>query len=52
MRHNQSTLKASTVQAHAQRLLLAELELRDYRPGLPAQKELVARFGKDVCRVR
>ena len=36
MRHNQSTLKASTVQAHAQRLLLAELELRDYRPGLPA----------------
>jgi putative transposase len=38
MRHNQSTLKASTVHAHAQRLLLAELELRDYKPALPASR--------------
>jgi hypothetical protein len=36
MRPSQSTLKASTVHAHAQRLLLAELELHDYKPGLPA----------------
>jgi hypothetical protein len=36
MRHNQSTLRASDVHAHARRLLLAELDLRDYKPGLPA----------------
>jgi hypothetical protein len=36
MRHDQFTLKASTVHAHAQRLLRAELEPRDYKPGLPA----------------
>src|SRR4051812_28588311 len=34
MRHIPYTLKASTV--HARRLLLAELELRDYKPRLPA----------------
>jgi hypothetical protein len=36
MRHNQSTLKASTVHAHARALLLAELDLRDYKPRLSA----------------
>jgi Transposase DDE domain len=36
MRHNQSTLKASTVQAHAKALLLAQLELDNYKPSLPA----------------
>lgn len=35
MRPNQYTLKASTVHARAQRLLLAELEMRDYKPALP-----------------
>src|SRR5271166_5116596 len=35
MRHNQSTLKASTVYAHAQRLLVAELEIADCKPVLP-----------------
>jgi Transposase DDE domain len=36
MRHNQSTLKASTVHAHARALLLAELDLAQYKPQLPA----------------
>jgi putative transposase len=36
MRHNQSTLKASTVHAHARRLLQDELEMADYSPTLPA----------------
>jgi hypothetical protein len=36
MRHSQSTLKASTVHAHAQALLLAELDLSQYQPALPA----------------
>jgi putative transposase len=36
MRQEQFTLKASTVQAHARALLLAELELDDYKPALPA----------------
>jgi len=37
MRHNQSTLKASTVHAHARQLLLTELEMADYSPTLPAR---------------
>jgi len=36
MRHKQFTLKASSVHAHARRLLLDELDLRSYRPALPA----------------
>jgi Transposase DDE domain len=36
MRHKQCTLKASTVQAHARALLLAELDLDNYKPALPA----------------
>jgi putative transposase len=36
MRHKQFTLKASSVHAHARRLLLDELDLRDYKPRLPA----------------
>jgi putative transposase len=36
MRHKQFTLKASSVHAHARRLLLEELDLRNYRPKLPA----------------
>jgi Transposase DDE domain len=36
MRHSQSTLKASTVHAYAQHLLISELELSRYKPALPA----------------
>lgn len=36
MRPNQCTLKASSVHLHARRLLLAELDLQDYKPRLPA----------------
>jgi putative transposase len=36
MRHSQSTLKASTVHAHARALLLAELDLKRYKPALSA----------------
>jgi putative transposase len=36
MRHKQFTLRASDVHAHARRLLLDELDLRDYKPALPA----------------
>lgn len=36
MRHSHSTLKASTVHAHARALLLAELDLSQYQPALPA----------------
>jgi hypothetical protein len=36
MRHKQSTLKASSVHAHARRLL-DELDLRSYKPRLPAE---------------
>jgi hypothetical protein len=35
MRHKQSTLRASDVQAHARRLLLDELDLEAYKPCLP-----------------
>jgi putative transposase len=35
MRHNQSTLKASTVHALAQRLLLQALEMEGYKPAIP-----------------
>jgi putative transposase len=35
MRYNQSTLKASTVHAHAQQLLQQTLELENYQPVLP-----------------
>src|SRR4051812_4776411 len=37
MRHKQSTLKASSVHAHARRLLLDELDLQCYEPRLPAE---------------
>src|SRR4051812_35472466 len=37
MRHKQSTLKASSVHAHARRLLLDELDLQSYEPRLPAE---------------
>ena len=40
MHPNQCTLKASTVHAHAQRLLLAELDLENYKPVLPAARVL------------
>ena len=36
MRHKQSTLRASDVHAHARRLLLDELDLKGYKPCLPA----------------
>jgi hypothetical protein len=35
MRYNQSTLKASTVHAYTQHLLLQTLELEQYKPALP-----------------
>jgi putative transposase len=35
MRYNQSTLKASTVQAYARHLLMQTLELETYQPALP-----------------
>jgi hypothetical protein len=37
MRHSQCILKASTVQAHASRMLMDELEMADYSPKLPAR---------------
>ncbi len=36
MRHQQSTLKASSVHAHARALLVEEMETRDYSPSLSA----------------
>jgi hypothetical protein len=36
MRHQQSTLKASSVHAHARALLVEEIDMRDYSPSLSA----------------
>jgi hypothetical protein len=36
MRHNQCTLKPALVHAYAQQILMAELELRDYKQAVPA----------------
>ena len=36
MRHQQSTLKASSVHAHARALLVEEMEMRDYSPSRSA----------------
>src|SRR5665213_2532967 len=35
MRHQQSTLKASSVHARARALLVEELQMRDYSPSMP-----------------